>query len=42
LVDNSYESATINKILNSIQAFNNILITKGYMKENITDLKKIE
>ncbi|WP_035284491.1 MULTISPECIES: tyrosine-type recombinase/integrase [unclassified Clostridium] len=40
LVDNSYEPATINKKVNSIQAFNNFLIAKGYMQENVIDLKK--
>jgi integrase/recombinase XerD len=40
LVDNSYEPATINKKVNSIGAFNNFLIEKGYMQENVIDLKK--
>jgi integrase/recombinase XerD len=40
LIDNSYDPATINKKVNSIGAFNNFLITKGYMQENIIDLKK--
>ena len=40
LVDNNYEPATINKKVNSIQAFNNFLIAKGYMQENVIDLKK--
>lgn len=40
LVDNSYEPATINKKVNSIGAFNNFLIEKGYMNENVIDLKK--
>ncbi|SFA79996.1 integrase/recombinase XerD [Clostridium frigidicarnis] len=40
LVDNSYEPATINKKVNSIQAFNNFLVAKGYMQENVIDLKK--
>ncbi|WP_315672072.1 tyrosine-type recombinase/integrase [Clostridium sp. 19966] len=40
LVDNSYESATINKKVNSIGAFNNFLIEKGYMADNVVDLKK--
>jgi site-specific recombinase XerD len=30
IIDNSYESATINKKVNSIGAFNNFLIEKGY------------
>ncbi|WP_236886706.1 site-specific integrase [Clostridium beijerinckii] len=40
LVDNSYEPATINKKVNSIQAFNNFLIAKGYMQENVIELKR--
>ncbi|EKQ53036.1 MULTISPECIES: tyrosine-type recombinase/integrase [unclassified Clostridium] len=40
LVDNNYEPATINKKVNSIQAFKNFLIAKGYMQENVIDLKK--
>lgn len=40
LLENSYEPATINKKINSIQAFNYFLIEKGYMQENIVDLKK--
>ncbi|EPY2279073.1 site-specific integrase [Clostridium sporogenes] len=40
LVDNSYEPATINKKVNSIGAFNNFIIGKGYMNENVIDLKK--
>lgn len=40
LIDNSYEPATINKKVNSIGAFNNFLIAKGYMQENVIDLKK--
>jgi integrase/recombinase XerD len=40
LVDNSYEPATINKKVNSIGAFNNFLIEKGYMQESVIDLKK--
>lgn len=40
LIDNSYEPATINKKVNSIGAFNNFLIGKGYMADNVVDLKK--
>ena len=40
LTNNSYEPATINKKVNSIQAINNFLIAKGYMQENVIDLKK--
>ncbi|WP_252232782.1 site-specific integrase [Clostridium sp. ZBS15] len=40
LIDNSYEPANINKKVNSIGAFNNFLIAKGYMQENVIDLKK--
>ena len=40
LIDNSYEPAKINKKVNSIGAFNNFLIAKGYMQENVIDLKK--
>nr|WP_259473587.1 tyrosine-type recombinase/integrase [Clostridium estertheticum] len=40
LIDNSYELATINKKVNSIGAFNNFLIAKEYMQENVIDLKK--
>jgi integrase/recombinase XerD len=40
LLENSYEPATINNKINSIQAFNYFLIEKGYIQENIVDLKK--
>lgn len=40
LLENNYETATINKKINSTQAFNYFLIEKGYMQENIVDLKK--
>lgn len=40
LLENSYEPNTINKKINSIQAFNYFLIDKGYMQENIVDFKR--
>lgn len=40
ILENSYEPNTINKKINSIHAFNYFLIEKGYMQENIVDLKR--
>ena len=40
LVQNSYEINTINKKLNSLQSFNQFLMDRGYLTEQVVDLKK--
>lgn len=40
LIDNSYEPTSINKKISSIGAFNNFLMEKSYMTENVVELKK--
>lgn len=40
LVQNNYEVNTINKKINSLQSFNQFLIDKNYLKEQVVYLKK--
>jgi len=40
LVQNNYEINTINKKLNSLQSFNQFLMDRGYLTEQVVDLKK--
>lgn len=40
LVQEGYEINTINKKINSLQCFNQFLIDRGYLKEQVVDLKK--
>lgn len=40
LVQKNYEVNTINKKINSLQSFNQFLINKGYLKEQVVDLRK--
>src|SRR5665647_1251230 len=40
LVQNNYEINTINKKINSLQSFNQFLMDRGYLTEQVVDLKK--
>lgn len=40
LVNDGLEVATINKKVNSLQAFNRFLMDAGYATEQVVDLKK--
>jgi integrase/recombinase XerD len=40
IVQEGYEVNTINKKINSLQSFNQFLIDRGYLKEQLVDLKK--
>jgi integrase/recombinase XerD len=40
LLEKDFKLATINKKINSLQSFNYHLIEKGYMKENIINLRR--
>lgn len=40
LVQEGYEVNTINKKINSLQSFSQFLIDRGYLKEQVVDLKK--
>ncbi len=40
LIESKYETATINKKINSIQSFNSFLMKNNYTKEIVVDLRK--
>jgi len=40
LIENQYETATINKKINSIQSFNSFLMKNNYTSELVVDLRK--
>ncbi len=40
LVESGYEAATVNKKINSLQAFNRYLVELGLMTESVVDLRK--
>lgn len=42
LIENQYEFATINKKVNSIYSFNRYLVDRGYSKDIVVDMPRIE
>ena len=40
LVENGYQASTINKKINSLQAFNRYLVDQGLTTETVVDLRK--